>query len=164
MFKGRNELSKDFILSRCLIDRKTGCWNWTAYCQSNGYGQFSFQHKPILAHRVSWWLWNDQAIPKGLCVLHRCDNRRCVNPNHLFLGTHLDNVRDCIAKGRNKEGFCKGHLHSRKKRKRKLTDAQVKEIRATRYREPLTIVAKRYGISMGHVSLLRRGKRKQLVV
>ena len=161
----RNAMTKEFIQSRIEIDLDTECWNWLGFLQTHGYGQFRFESKPMLAHRAAWVLWNDQNIPSGLFVCHRCGNPRCVNPDHLFLGTALDNVRDCISKQRNLKGFCKGHLHGRKKRTRKLTDDQVREIRATLYnREPLAVIADRYGVSMATISTIRRGKRKTLIV
>ncbi len=103
-------------------------------------------------------------MPDGLYICHTCDNRRCINPKHLFLGTAQDNMNDCIAKGRNRSGFCIGHLHAKKKRVRKLTDDQVREIRATIYnKEPLNVIANRYGVSMACVSTIRRGIRKRLI-
>lgn len=70
------------------------CWVWTA-CAIKGYGYIS----RTLAHRVSWEIHNSP-IPEGLCVLHKCDNPPCVNPEHLFLGTKKDNILDAVAKGR----------------------------------------------------------------
>lgn len=164
MFKGVNRITEQFFKDRIEIDLVSGCWNWTKYIQSGGYGQFSHGDKRYSAHRASWVFHNQSAVPDGLCVCHHCDNRECVNPGHLFLGMPQDNVQDCIRKSRNKSGFCLGHLHGRKKRKRVLTDDQVREIRATLYnREPLRCIAERYGVSMSTISTIRRGKRKQLI-
>lgn len=88
------------------VDKNTtsGCWEWRSSIRGNGYGAF-FTHlhpegrKCHGAHRYSWGLFNG-AIPEGLLVLHKCDNRICVNPDHLFLGSHVDNMQDCAAKGR----------------------------------------------------------------
>lgn len=78
----------------------SGCWIWTGrVMERNGYGTLGRN----LAHRISWKL-HSGPIPKGLYVLHRCDVSCCVNPEHLFLGTQLDNVRDMMAKGRQNMG------------------------------------------------------------
>lgn len=77
---------------------ENGCWNWTGFRFSFGYGEF-WLDKNITAHKASWVLFNGE-IPKGLCVCHKCDNASCVNPDHLFLGTHKDNTQDMISKGR----------------------------------------------------------------
>lgn len=77
-----------------------GCWEWTAACYPNGYGHFMrVKHKVVLAHRMAYELANG-SIPEGLLVLHRCDNRRCVRPDHLWVGTQSDNMRDMHTKGR----------------------------------------------------------------
>ena len=76
-----------------------GCWLYTGFIQPNGYGQIKVFGKTRLVHRSYWEVVNGP-IPKGLCVLHTCDNPPCVNTSHLFLGTHTDNMRDKTKKGR----------------------------------------------------------------
>ena len=88
------------------------CWNWTGWTSSAGYGMIGNNYKDRGAHRYSWELSNGP-ISKGLCVLHKCDNPACINPDHLFLGTKGDNNRDRVKKGRdansNKTHCSKGH-------------------------------------------------------
>lgn len=79
------------------VEKTNTCWIWIASTRS-GYGAFKLHGKVISAHRLVWQ-WNYGEIPGGLNVLHICNNRRCVNPTHLYLGTHKDNVRDSIANG-----------------------------------------------------------------
>ena len=81
------------------VDKSGDCWVWMASIDSSGYGHLGIDGKTARAHRVSWVLAHGP-VPDGLYVLHRCDNRKCVNPEHLFLGTHSDNMRDMKVKGR----------------------------------------------------------------
>ena len=82
-----------------VVKHDAGCWIWTGARNPAGYGGFNVRRQQRLAHRVAWTMERG-AVPDGLCVLHRCDNPPCVNPDHLFLGTQLDNVADMIDKGR----------------------------------------------------------------
>lgn len=84
------------------VEKTDTCWNWTGAIRGKGYGAFKYNERVLDAHRVSYMI-HIGPIPEGLLVCHTCDNRKCVNPAHLFLGTYTDNMQDCIKKGR----FCK---------------------------------------------------------
>ena len=101
------------------------CWEWKLGLSDKGYGRFNTVGKTFRAHRVAWTLHSGR-IPGHLCVCHHCDNPVCCNPAHLFLGTHIDNVRDCASKGR--RAIRHGNSHSQSK----LTSGRVRLIRAMR--------------------------------
>lgn len=130
------------------METSSGCWEWTGHLL-NGYGHIRLGgagSKVVLAHRASWELYRGQ-IPAGMFVCHHCDNRRCVNPEHLFLGTLQDNHRDMMNKRRQAWGEATRHA--------KLTLEQVREIRASV--GPREAVAAKYGITGSNVSYIRRG-------
>lgn len=128
-----------------------GCWRWrgkldphTGYGSINTGGRISEN-----AHRLSYRLFVGPIAP-GLHVCHRCDNRACVNPDHLFLGTHQDNMADMVAKGRSNA--------NERNPMAKVTDDQVREIRAARARGvPGIELARQYGIARNHVYALANG-------
>jgi hypothetical protein len=125
-----------------------GCWIWTAGLIRNGYGGFALEHrKCIPAHRYSWGLKNGHLPRDGsICVCHHCDNRRCVNPDHLFLGTHGDNARDRTLKGRGTRG--------ERMPAAKLTEQDVRDIRGrwNAGSATQTAMAKEYGVSQAVIS------------
>lgn len=82
------------------VEKSDGCWEWQGHRNAGGYGIYRYRQTDK-AHRASWMIHNGEIVD-DLHVLHRCDNPPCVRPDHLFLGTHLDNVADRVAKDRSK--------------------------------------------------------------
>jgi hypothetical protein len=108
------------IAGRYVVDPATGCWNWTLSTIGKGYGQCQVRRlNEHYAHRVAFTAFK-VPIPDGIDVLHVCDNKLCVNPSHLFLGTKKDNAQDMKAKDR--------HLYGERNTEAKLTEMQVVQI------------------------------------
>ena len=122
------------------------CWEWTGAIISNrGYGKLKVKGKHRLAHRLAWELKVGE-IPSGKCVCHKCDNPACVNPSHLFLASHAENMADMVRKGRSRS-------HGRP---RLLDDSDKAAIRSdTRIQKQ---IASDYGISQQAVSAIKLGR------
>jgi hypothetical protein len=123
----------------------SGCWLWTGFVGRFGYGEFKRDGRPRPSHRLSFELKHGP-IPRGLVVCHRCDVRCCVNPAHLFLGTHSDNNADKVAKGRQSKG--EGNNS-------KLTTAEVHAIRLLRG-VPQRQLAAVFGVCQGVIGRIQR--------
>lgn len=128
---------------------ESGCWIWTSYNRRDNYGNFKIGNKTFLAHRVSYELYIG-IIPHGMDVLHRCDIPSCVNPYHFFLGTQIDNVRDCWKKGR---GFVPA-VRGERQAHAKLKEKDIIKIRQDS--RPQSQIAKDYGVSQSVIGDVKR--------
>lgn len=111
------------------------CWHWIGCRSARGYGRFNRNGRTINAHRVAWEIIHRVIIPSGMEICHSCDNPSCVNPSHLWIGTHKENCDDRDRKGRNKS--FQGEAHGRAK----LTNGIVLEIRNRYAIEPIGTLA-----------------------
>jgi hypothetical protein len=120
------------------------CWEWQGSRDRKGYGRVWRPDRLTTAHRHAWTLEHGE-VPATLFVLHRCDNRRCVRPDHLFLGTNSDNMIDMVVKGR-------ADNRGERNNNARLTDEEIAEIR-TRYRPQVngTLLAREYGVSLSTI-------------
>lgn len=129
-----------------------GCWEWTAGKTDNGYGRISNGEREVRSHRFAFELAY-RPIPEGLLCLHKCDNKLCCNPNHLYLGTHKDNNRDRSV--RNRDSWPRGMNASAAK----LTNEDVWKIRVL-LAEGLTErkIASKFGVEKTAVHKIKHGK------
>jgi len=141
----KNTTPKERIDLGSIPEPMSGCWLWEGRTVK-GYGVFGWDGSPTYAHRFSWTTYVGE-IPDGLCVLHRCDNTFCVNPEHLFLGDRPANNKDRHEKGR----FARqqGSQHGRSK----LTEDEARQIQKSTL--PGSELMELYGISKAQVSAIR---------
>lgn len=150
MPRGRPAVSLEETLARTERDPETGCWNWTG-CTANGYGKATRGKRSLLLHR---WVYEQLVgpIPEGMHLCHTCDNRACLNPDHLFIGTNADNHADKVRKGRQAKGEGNGAA--------KLNRAQVETIRAMKESGCRQVyIARIFGVSEATISMVINGKR-----
>ena len=142
--------TKDTTRFEQYFNKGSGCWVWTgALAGKTGYGQFWLCGKNAHPHRVSYELYKGP-VPEGLCVLHTCDNRACINPAHLFLGTYQDNHNDMHAKDRGNVGERHG-MH-------KLTAMDVRQIKRLHARgHTQTKIGQFFGVWPSTISDIVRG-------
>tara|TARA_R110000796_G_scaffold14526_6_gene47528 strand:+ start:1099 stop:1572 length:474 start_codon:yes stop_codon:yes gene_type:complete len=133
-----------------LEDPRTGCWEWQAFRDRGGYGKMSVGSRVMKAHRVSFAL-TFGPFDSDLLVCHDCDNRSCVNPDHLFLGTPADNSADMKSKGRQAKGEANGRS--------KLTEADIPAIMAQHATgATMRAIARDFGVSHAVISSIIRGE------
>lgn len=142
IMKGIRKLSLKERIDRYSKKRSNGCIEYTGYIEPTGYGSIRFKKQRYKAHRASWIAHNGE-IPDGLLVLHTCDNPKCINIDHLWLGTQKENQEDMTRKGRGRFGEKNGRAI--------LTEQQVRDIRANASNPIITraYLAEYYGISLG---------------
>lgn len=147
---------KERFDEKYVIDDTTNCWNWTASKWAGGrYGKIHSDkiRGDVAAHRISYEIHKGE-IPKGMEILHECDNSLCVNPDHLRIGTHQDNMNDMVKRKR--------HGAGERHNKCKITDAQVLEmIKLKNEGIMLKDIAPMYNIHSATVSRLTRNMRKE---
>lgn len=144
-----DELIERFY-SKIQPQSDSDCWIWGAFKGKNGYGQFGFQGKIISVHRFSYMLHNGE-IPNGLLVRHTCDNKQCVNPEHLLLGTAQDNSNDM--KQRNRQSRLQGEINGLSR----LTEEQVRMIR-TSVGKSQRELAREFGVNDSAISKIINNK------
>lgn len=136
------------------VQKSDGCWAWTGTADGSGRGRLNINVSykrcvPDLAARISWKI-SKGPIPDKLFVLHRCDNPNCVNPDHLFLGTQLDNIKDMVAKGRVATG--------ERRNSAKLTDEEVCRIRSLYPSLSEPALARMFGVDNSTLHAIVSGK------
>ena len=144
-------LSERFLSKSSQSETSSGCLEWTGKPDRNGYGRLGFDGGELYAHRTAFELYSQVKIPRGMQVRHKCDNRRCVNPAHLELGTMQDNMMDKMSRQRQS----KGETHN----SAKLKEGDILRVRSL-LKEGIAqkVIAKEYGVDQSLISLISSGK------
>lgn len=137
------------------------CWEWKASKYPNGYGMFKANYGVTGAHRFSYE-WHIGKIPEGMCVLHSCDNRACVNPGHLFIGTKKDNTHDMMRKGRFRYKKPKV-MRGMESPSAKISDLSVQRIRLVGRVISQRELGKIFGVGQQQISRILKNERWQHV-
>ena len=135
-----------------ISEPNSGCLLWAGYADTLGYGKLKVKNRMLFAHRVAWEQVNGP-IPAGMIICHKCDVPSCINPAHLFLGTHSDNAADRVRKGRQSNARLRGALNGRARLTIKEVTAIRSDVRGQR------AIAADYGVCQSHVSRIRSGDR-----
>ena len=151
------------ILPKRIVDKITypsnGCWLFSGSLTHNGYGQIKLNRKTTRVHRYSYELFNGN-IDNNLLVLHKCDTRNCMGPDHLFLGTSKDNTKDMINKGRFSCGFNTGNWTHPDGRESILSKEDVLNIKSDFFDKKITQdkIANKYKVTQSHISRIINNK------
>ncbi len=137
--------------SKVRVGGADECWEWHGARNRDGYGRFFYDGRNWHAHRLAWMFEAGlESMPLGVVVCHRCDNRRCVNPAHMFAGTQRENIADAMAKGRMQRGERSGTA--------KLTAAQIPAIlQQVAEGHPLQWIAAQFGVGYGAIHAIKHG-------
>jgi hypothetical protein len=144
------------------LDSKTMCWNWLGFLNRGAnrkYGSIKVDGKSVSAHRFSWEFYNDSKVPVGMIVMHKCDNPKCVNPIHLCIGTHKENMNDMTLKNRQAKGndfVNRKPATGSKNGLAKLTELQAMEI--FKDNRSQRKIASQYGVSQAVVHNIKSKK------
>lgn len=148
-----SKLEKRSVYSTENFWEGTPCLEWTGSIKNNGYGQILDGKTPLYTHRLSWII-NNGDIPNELYVLHHCDNRKCCNPNHLFLGTPKDNFDDMVSKDR--RVWFRGDEHASSKLKEKDVLEILRLYDTGKYTQKQ--LAEMYGVERSRISDIHIGR------
>jgi len=149
---GQDEIDR-FEAKRVELERDD-CWVWQGAKYQNGYGMVALRRgkrKTFSAHRIAWIIANGQNVPEGLMVCHKCDNRSCVNPNHLYVGTGKDNNTDTIIRNRGNRKI------GEKCSWAKLSDNEALKIFHSIERQ--SVLARKYKVDPSTISQIKSGSR-----